>query len=294
MNERILMTNFMLQRQAAGLAETTLASYRFALKDYWQYLCRNGLSMATQETVRDYLIYLQSKRYSVATIRDKWRVLHAYYQYCETQGLRDNPLQGLQTPPRNKVHARTFSVAEVQSILSYYYGKDDFCSVRDHAIMCLLLGTGMRRSELLGITRIEGDFISVVGKGNKLRNIPVSASLRSSLKRYTEMRASVAHCPYYIVTKDGSRMTVGGLRSVFRRLSEGTGISGKRFSPHTFRHTYATESLKNGMDIASLQRVLGHSDIATTAIYLTWNDDAAKDANEKSNPLNSFFGKYVI
>ena len=95
-------------------------------------------------------------------------------------------------------------------MLSYLERGEGFCSKRDLAVVCLLLGTGLRRAELLSIVRIDGDYLTVVGKGNKQRSVPIAPVLRERLKPYTEARAGIAHTPYYIVTRDGDRLTKNG------------------------------------------------------------------------------------
>lgn len=294
MAEKDNMTQFILQKQAEGRAETTLDGYSYALKDWLQYLYRNKIAKATCGDIRDYFIYLRNRRYSVATIHDKWRILSVYYRWCARQGLCDNIMTGMAQPPREKRQARCFSDAEVQKIMTFIGQRDDFVGLRDMAVICLLLGTGLRRSELLSIVSIDGETLTVIGKGNKQRSVPVAPVLRERLRKYTEARASMAHTPYYIVNKDGGRLTKNGLRAIFTRLSHATGIGGRRFSSHTCRHYYATRCLANGMDIASLQRILGHADLATTALYLNWSDDTAKESNAKANPLNNFFGKFNV
>lgn len=280
--------NFLRQKQADGIAQSTMDSYIYTLRDYYQWLVRNDISIVTDDVVRDYFIYLRGRNYSAATLRDKYAVLHALYSYCVQQGwYRESPVQ-IKKPPLPAVRARCFTDDEISAILQYYNGKDDFVSVRDYTIMCILFACGIRRAELLSITAVQKSFFTVIGKGGKQRCVPISASLRQVLNRYIKLRNQVAVCPYLIVTKSGTRLGKDGLRAVFTRLSEGTGISGKRFSPHTWRHTFATNFLKNGGDLLSLQHILGHADLATTSIYTHWDDKTAASVNDRCNPLNSF------
>lgn len=272
---------------AAGLANTTINSYCFALKDYWQWLNRNKVSVVDKHIIETYFVYLRGKQYAAATIRDKYAVLHRFYAWCTKEGYyKENPVQ----IPKPKVsgRARCFTDEEVLKILTFYKDKSSFTCLRDYTIMCLLFSTGMRRAELLSITQVQRDFITVTGKGGKTRCVPVSATLRQVLDKYIVERNKRAVCPNLIVTNRGTKMTTNGLRAVFTRLARGTGITGKRFSPHTMRHTFATTFLQNGGDIGTLQQILGHSDISTTAVYLHWNDETTKKINDKVNPLNNF------
>lgn len=281
-----IITIFIKQKMAE-VAQTTVDCYIYALKDYYQWLMRNNINNVDNNVINDYFIYLREKHYSTATIRDKHAVLHAFYNWCVKYGyVTENPVT--LKKPRVTGRARCFTELEIQKILSYYNTRDTFTKIRDYTIICILLATGIRRAELLNITDITNDYITVIGKGGKIRSVPVSTQLRQVLHTYVIERDKIAICPYLIVTNRGTRMTTNGLRAVFTRLSHGTGIAGKRFSPHTFRHTYATMFLKNGGDLTSLQHILGHADISTTAIYLHWTDDAAKQVNDRVNPLNLF------
>ena len=118
--------------------------------------------------------------------------------------------------------------------------------------------------------------------------MPISDALKTILKRYIAERDKIAICPYLIINRDGGKLTKNGLRAIFTRLSKNTGIAGKRFSAHTWRHTFATQMLQAGCDIVTLQQILGHSDISTTAIYLHWNNTTNYEINNKVNPLNKF------
>ena len=281
-------TEFIKAKTADGLSNATIESYCYALKDYYQWLTKNSITEATSDDVADYMIYLRGRNYSASTLRDKWTVLYAYYNWCVKNNLRrENPVQ-TKKPPLPKEKARCFTDDEVAKILKYYSDRDSFTKLRDYTIVCILLSTGIRRAELLSITTVQGDFFILKGKGNKTRCVPISSSLRAVLKPYIQAREKVALCPYFIVSRNGTRLTRDGLRAVFTRLSRGTGITGRRFSPHSLRHYYATQSLKNGMDLATLQRILGHSDISTTALYLNWDDSTAQAVNERTNPLNMF------
>lgn len=278
-----LMTRFIRSRTADGLAESTLAGYCYALRDYLQWQASSGT-----DDIEDYMLYLRTQGYSIATLRDKYAVLHAFYLYLLKRGhIQKMPIFP-KKPSLSGETARCFTDNEVYKMLSFFSGKTDFCAIRDNMIVSLLLGTGLRREELLSITAIEGDYIPIVGKGNRFRRVPISPALKRLLRAYLPLRNERAACPYLIITRDGTQLTKAGLRAVFTRLSRATGIGGRRFSPHTFRHTYATNYLKNGGDIGSLQRILGHSSISTTQLYLNFTDLRCKEQNDRFCPLDSF------
>ena len=284
---RELITSYIRKKTAEGLADATIEGYCYALRDFWHY---HGDSIeTTSEDIESYFCYLRSKNYSPATLRDKYAVLHAFFSYATQEGYYSkNPVR-MKKPPMPKIRARCFTDEEIEAIMRYYADRDTFCKLRDYTIISILFSTGIRRAELLNITAVDGANITVIGKGNKERSIPISNALRQVLREYLPAREKVAvNCPYLIVTQDGKRLTTGGLRAIFTRLSRQTGIAGRRFSSHTWRHTYATQFLRNGGDLLSLQRLLGHADLQTTAIYLHWTDGITAEANRKYNPLDNF------
>ena len=283
---RDIMKKFITHKIAEGLATATIDSYCYALRDFWQYISRNKIKLVDSYVVENYFLYLRGKHYTQATLRDKYSVLHAFFNYCVMNHyMQENPLKIKK--PKVIEKARCFTDEEISAIMASFADRHSFCSVRDYAVICILLSTGIRRSELLNIKGIQGNSFVVTAKG-KQRFVPISSSLKAVLKEYIPIRNEIACCPFLIVGRHGRQLTKDGLRAIFTRLSAKTGIGGKRFSPHSFRHYFATASLRNGIDLASLQRILGHSNIQTTAIYLNWTDETTASANEKTNPLNAF------
>lgn len=279
---------FIAQKTADGLALTTIDSYCYALRDYYQWLQRNNIDTVTPDDIRDYFIYLRSKHYSRDTLRDKFAVIKAYYNYCVKFGfITDNPVK-IKKPQKSSTQARCFTDEEIATILNYYKNIQTFTQLRDYTIMCTLFATGIRRNELLQLQNVYDNFFLINGKGNKQRYVPLSRSLRQVLDKYIVERNKIAVCPFLFITNQGKPLTKNGLRAIFTRLSKNTAIGGKRFSCHTWRHTFATQFLKAGGDLVSLQKILGHSDISTTSIYLNWDADATAVANERANPLNMF------
>lgn len=287
MEEKILMNKFVQNRIASGLASTTIDSYCYCLRDFYQYLMRNNVERVNSDIIENYFIYLRG-RYSQYTLRDKFAILHAYYQYCVSEGYYNESPIKLRKPKLPQERARCFTDEEVYKIFSYFSNLDSFVKIRNYTVICVLLSTGVRRNELLSIKSIYGNNFVINGKGSKQRFVPISKSLDKVLKKYIPERNKIACTDKLIITKDGKSLSIGGLRSIFTKISRDTGIAGKRFSSHTFRHFFATKSIQSGMDIATLQRILGHSDISTTSIYLNWNNTMVAEINEKTNPLNFF------
>lgn len=279
-----------IRNRTAQLAQTTIDSYCYALKDYWQWLIRNKVETVTEKDIEDYFIYLRGKTYkgkklSKTSIRDKYAVIHAYYEYAVQQGYYAESPVKIKKPKAETDKIKIFTEEQICKMLQYFAVCNTFTMLRDKAIVTTLISTGVRKSELLGITDISNGRISILGKGSKTRIIPISASLKAVLHPYLIERNKRACCSNLIITQNGTAMTSNGLRAVFDRLSSNLGF---KVSTHMFRHSYATFALSNGLPLHDLQAFLGHSSINTTQIYLHYSDANAVEINNRTNPLNNF------
>jgi len=289
MEEKELMNKFIQNRIAIGLSSNTIDSYCYCLRDFFSYLCKNKVESVDSSIIEAYFIYLRGK-YSQYTIKDKFAILHAYYNYLVAEGyIAESPVK-MRKPKIPKELSRCFSDEEMYKIMQYFSNIDEFVKLRDYTCICVLLSTGLRRNELLNLDMksIYGNNFIVLGKGGKQRFVPISKSLEKVLKKYIPERNKIAYTEKLIVTREGKNLTAGGLRTIFKKISTAVGIGGKRFSSHTFRHFFATKSIQQGMDIASLQRILGHSSISTTGIYLNLADNMIEEINNRTNPLNFY------
>ena len=283
-----------------NLANSTLSSYQKNLLDFAYFLTQENVSdilKVKREDIFNYLNFLKRKNLSPITVADRYVVLRVFYN-CLVQYdyLTESPLRHIRKPKVPKKHARTFTNKEVVEILSYF-DKNTFTGYRNYTIMCILFGTGMRKSELLGLSvldiHLEENLVTVVGKGNKTRDIPIGTFLRKVLKKYLRDREelctslSTTFTPSLLLGHKGEPLTAHGLDTVFRNLKLHLDIPKGRLSSHTWRHTFAKTFLLNGGDIFSLQRILGHEDISTTQIYVDYTTNELKTQNERYNPLNN-------
>ena len=157
---------------------------------------------------------------------------------------------------------------------------ETFAGVRNKTILYLLYGTGIRKAELLGLTvfslHLDMCSMTIIGKGEKEREVPLSPVLVKLLRIYLGQREKILlshkiETSSLIVTKYGRPLSDGGLREVFRELKNKAGICGLKVSPHTMRHSFAKNFLLNGGNLFALQEVLGHEDVSTTRIYVDYN-----------------------
>lgn len=285
---------------AEGLKPRTLEGYMLALDAWNAYSQKQNVEQIEEvkpDLLQDYFIFIRGKEYSMYTVRGRYTALNIYFKYLVDQSiLMDNPLpRALKKPKLPKERARTFKTNEILAILNHY-DKNDFYGMRNFCIMCMFYGTGIRRTELLNLMVYDVDLDSrllvVTGKGDKMREIPITPRLIRIIKQYMSMRKTwlvknKTDCNYLFISRYGRRLSQDGLKEVFRELKDSLNLEGRRLSPHTWRHTFAKNFLVNGGNIFTLQKLLGHSDISTTQIYIDWTESEIRPQTDKFSPLEN-------
>ncbi len=168
----------------------------------------------------------------------------------------------------------------------------DLPALRDRAMLAMLFSTGMRVSELCSLNRdmvsIERGEVSVRGKGGKVRPVFVSEDAAEHLKAYTSARVDIDPALFIRIPRnksfgkyDNLRLTSRSIQRIVHQHATAAGIVGKQVSPHTLRHSFATDLLRNGADIRSVQAMLGHSSVTTTQIYTHVTDKGLREIHAK-------------
>ena len=268
---------------AMNVSYRTVETYRYIFKGFNAFLATRNIDCiesVTPDDIRAYLGLLRTKGYAPDTIKDRYVGIAALFNFLCADGLIvGNPVKAVKKPKVPKIKARTFTASELQRILGYYK-TETFAGLRNKTILYLLYGTGIRKSELLGLTvfslHLDMSSMTVIGKGEKEREVPLSPVLIKLLRIYLGRREEIlinhsVETSMLIITKYGRPLTDSGLREVFRELKDKAGIAGPKVSPHTMRHSFAKNFLLNGGNLFSLQEVLGHEDVSTTRIYVDYN-----------------------
>jgi len=173
--------------------------------------------------------------------------------------------------------------------------RDHFIGLRDYCFLLLLLDTGMRLSEALGLrladVDLDGATVTVLGKGNKERRLGLSPRLLADLKPYLRKRAAALTAlglpdARWVFPNDvGGRLSAKAIQQRLRLYGQTAGIDGVRVSPHTLRHTYAVSFVRSGGDPFTLQKVLGHTSLETTRRYVELADDDVLRRQRELTPL---------
>jgi len=175
---------------------------------------------------------------------------------------------------------------ELERLLNSPKGNDEK-TLRDKAILALLFSTGLRVSELCSLSRdsvdLSRDEFSVRGKGEKVRLVFLSDEAKQALKNYLNVRRDLGEAMFASVSKINQKnewLTPRSVERIIKKYAVKSGIS-KKVTPHTLRHSFATDLLQNGADIRSVQMMLGHSNVATTQIYTHVTDKHLRDIHKK-------------
>jgi len=260
----------------SGLSANTLAAYRTDLRAFQSWLAKKGLALE-QVTRADLLAYLAANVRAGLSPRSSARhlsTLRRFYRYLLIQGrTQADPTADVRSPVIGRPLPKNISEQGVEKLLSTP-PRDTALGSRDRAMLETMYASGLRVSELVGLTLNELDLttglVRVVGKGGRERIVPLGEEASESLREYLGqarsdlLKAQLTDAVF--VTRRGGPMTRQAFWQLIKRYAQQAGI-GAEFSPHSLRHAFATHLLNHGADLRSVQMLLGHTDLSTTQIY---------------------------
>lgn len=266
----------------------TLAIYRQTIDLIKHYdLSRHGLEMFFLD-LHEKGSGSKGKPNNSTTLSLYYRTLRTFFRWTVENGSLDhNPLQGVSEPrARNRIDA-VLTEEEEQSCLSAITKHRE--SARDRAIFLLMVVTGIRPGELIGIDMKDIDFnlnqVTVFGKMQQFRTVPFTVKVRKALISYTRQRKSSSRETHVFVSYRGEPLTVHALQQLFRRVRKEAGV--KRLVPYLLRHTFATRSLQDGASLEYVRRMLGHTTFAVTQRYSHMLvEDLAREQNRHPTDRN--------
>lgn len=249
------------------------------------------LKSITLQDLYEYLNYLSNKCSDKATTRArKVAALKSFFNYLTIkQKLLDkNPTVELETPKLSKRLPKYLTLDESVALLHSIDGK---FQKRDFCIITLFLNCGLRLSELISINikDIKDNVLTIIGKGDKERSIYLNKACQDAIAQYIAIRSKdgIKDREALFLSERGTRIGRRTVETMVKKYIEEAGLDPKKYSPHKLRHTAATLMHKHGgVDIRSLQQILGHESISTTEIYTHIDSEDVKKALE-SNPLNN-------
>jgi integrase/recombinase XerD len=275
---------------AARLAPRTVEAYRRDLTAAATALGK-PVGAATTEDVEQYLAGLRAEGLAPTTIARRAAAIRSFFRHQVLVGSRrDNPAAELDLPRRTRRLPRTLSPGEAERLVEAARGTTPR-ALRDHALVELLYGAGLRVSEAVGLERggidLDNRFVRTIGKGDKERVVPIGRQAADSLRRYLAQgrpHLDRRHRPELFLNAQGGPLTRAGAFLILRKLAGKAGLDPERVHPHLLRHSFATHLLEGGADLRSVQEMLGHADLATTELYTHVSDRRRRDAYFASHP----------
>lgn len=283
-----------------NLSKKSVVAYNSDLLDYFSYYKKHN-KFFSNNVIKDYFISLQFERkLKDSTISRKLVTIKMYYNYLNEHHKIKNPFDKFNMKfKKEKALPKTITINEVKKILNTLYESIDqstqftsFQSFRDLALIDLLITSGIRIGEANLITLDDIDFtnniILIHGKGRKQRLIYISSiETITNLKKYIEIRKE-RNCDsnYLFINKNGNQISINSIDNIYRKYKKKAKIN-KYSTPHSLRHTFATNLLANGADIRSVQEILGHSNVSITERYTEVTTNRKVEVLSKYNYRNS-------
>ena len=276
---------------AKGLQAGTLLCYAYHLRSFLQCLARQGchtLDAVRPAHIRRWLVERRASGLAEHTLHDCYETAQLFWRWCMREELTaNNPFQRVEKPKVPATVKPALTPDEVEQILQACEGKE-WLRLRDKALCLLLLDTGLRIHEAHALTVEDAsrNALFIRGKGGKQRVVFLSHEVRLALKRYLNA------CPYPLQEDsplwwgEQGALTLHGLKLAIRRIGKRAGLN-RPLGAHTFRRTFATWSLRSGIDLEHLRQLMGHSNYTVLRQYLALVEADLKQAHQQHSPLNN-------
>jgi site-specific recombinase XerD len=307
-----VLEGYRLTAQSEGKSPNSIAIVAASVRYLDEFLTSHNLSTDVTEIgveeLRRFIVYLRERprfvrhrftqpqggHLSGHTINGYMRALQSFWSWLQREEfIQETPFTKLKIPKAPKRIIPTFSQEQLRQL----FGAIDITSptgYRDYTIMLTLLDSGIRCSELTGLgftdVKLESRLLKVWGKGSKERLVPIGARVQKAMWKYLNRYRPEPATPRYdqvFLTRDGRPLTKDRLEAIVERYGKKAGITGVRVSPHTFRHTMAVTFLRNGGDVFSLQRILGHSSLEVVRGYVNLAQSDISRVHQRNSPADN-------
>lgn len=284
---------FIRDCKARQLSPFTLEYYRAGLAAFTNFIPGlNEVEHITPDTIRAWLLHLEATGHNPGGRHAKYRALRVFLFWYEREAEPDgwtNPIHKVKPPKVTMPPIEGVSLADVKALLDTCGG--DFIGLRDRALILSLLDTGARVREFLSLNfddldPISGGIMLRKTKGAKPRHVFIGKRSRKALRSYLKQRED--NSPAVWVTSSGDRLAVASLQGMLKRRAKLAGLKDAP-SSHDFRRCFALNMLRAGVDVFSLQRLMGHSDLSTLRRYLAQTTDDLQAAHDRAGIVDKLF-----
>ena len=256
--------------------QNTLDAYKRDLDDFSSYVKSSGIANdapLSRQLFRGWLAQMASRQLARTTIARRVSSLRSFYRFCGQNQILDVPDLGwLHAPQPPRAVPKSLSTDDAQALLQAIFNRRgaDWTKKRDFAVLMLLYGAGLRISEALGLFRKDaplGEWLSITGKGGKMRDVPVLRATSEAVDDY------IAECPFdcgpdaaLFLSSRGKPLGARAVQRLLETLRFELDLPA-HVTPHSLRHAFATHLLSNGGDLRAIQELLGHASLSTTQRY---------------------------
>lgn len=254
------------------------------------------LKSLSRVNIRAFLAELHDQKVKKRTVVRRLSSLRSFFKFCmKKKWLKENPAQGIESPKLEKTVPYSLTYEQILHLFDQPK-TSEYLGFRDRCIMELFYSSGLRVSELVALNREDLDLpaflVRLKGKGKKERIVPITKNAADWLKNYLAHEKRHVTCEGHYAQVDkhavflnrlGTRLTPRSVDRKFDKYLEASGLAGK-VTPHTIRHTIATHWLENGMDLKTIQVLLGHASLNTTTIYTHVSTGLKAEAYAQAHP----------
>ena len=286
-----------------GLSSNSISAYRRDLAKFSDFLDKEELDFErlSENEIVSFEVRLKDLGMAVTSINRNISALKSFYKYLAQEFSTNNPVSAVASSKVPRRLPKALTIKEITSLIDSTKREGDPISLRNHAIIELLYGTGARVSEIVGVdindfaeSDVEGVAITTLklrGKGSKERIVPLGSFAKNALDEYlvrirpnllSKSKSSRVETALFL-NQRGSRLSRQSAWQMISDAADATGLSGK-VSPHVFRHSYATHLLDGGADIRVVQELLGNASVTTTQIYTLITIDKVREAYATAHP----------
>ncbi len=281
-----------------GAAENSLQAYGRDLSHYLEFLQAQDQTLETagSDTIRDYLASLEAQGFSRATAARRLSAVRQFHRFMYGEGIMAaNPAAIVESPKSARSLPQILSIDDIGVLLAEAgvrveraTGKARLKAERLHCLLELLAATGLRVSELVGLTvrAVASDdaFLTIKGKGGRERLVPISDRARQVLAGYLKSLGGQSKWLFPSHGASGS-LTRQHFALELKHLAVACGLDAGKVSPHVLRHAFASYLLEKGADLRAVQQMLGHADISTTQIYTHVQASRLQAVVDEHHPL---------
>ena len=279
-----------------GYSRHTLRAYHSDLHAFVSFMNSSSFKEVHKGSLRAYLLHLYDMRNKNRSIHRKLSTLRSFFKFLIREKiLTENPMLDLGVPKKEKNLPITLNYTQVKHLFSQP-NVTLYLGIRDRAVMELFYSSGLRLSELTGLNRkdlsLREKMVLLWGKGKKQRRVPITQTAKEWLDKYlnhpmrkkdTKHHKKEKNLDAVFLNKWGERISTRSIDRRFAYYLKKSGLS-EKITPHKIRHTIATHWLENGMDLKTIQTLLGHTSLSTTTLYTQVSHKLKREVYDKAHP----------